>query len=76
MAISDRKDEDVHIRYLRKEVPDVYGFVLQQIEGIQDEKAVKKLKEDYGDAFYDDLGNIQNHKSRLRIQVVRGLIEK
>lgn len=47
-------------RLKNKEVPDVYNFVLQQIEGIHDENAAKKLIADYSDVFYDDLMKVIN----------------
>jgi eukaryotic-like serine/threonine-protein kinase len=60
-----RKHEDEYIRYLRQDVPDVYGFVLQQIDGIYDETAIKKLLDDYGDVFCDDLMKvIHGHEDR------------
>ncbi len=56
-VIADRfqQSDDEHIRYLRRDVPDVYGFVLQQLGGLHDEKAADRLKQDYDNLFYNDL---------------------
>jgi len=54
----DFYEEDKDIKLFKREYPDVYKFVLMQIEEKYDAEMVKNFIDEYGEDVYNDIKKI------------------